>query len=200
MEVYDIPSWRQYIAAKKGAVMLGRCLKLLSHTPHCFEGMRIMFMNRAWAIQVFVMNNHNPFMHCATSQYVFKLRDVMMLVHAVPIVALSNSTVCHTVTMLRPFKWHVSPRLNKRNGTNCEFEKYVTMSSFFVLNSLDKSHLNPVCTQYVCDKSENARVCAKWQWNALDWCYSPGVQSSNTSRVRFTVISYTPVRSCYRNI
>ena len=55
-----------------------------------------------------------------------------------------------------------------------------------VLDSLDKSHLNSVCTQYVCDKNENARMCAKWQWNALDWCYwialptSPVVQSSNT--------------------
>ena len=74
----------------------------------------------------------------------------------------------------------------QRNGTNCQFEKYVTTSNYFVLNSLDKGHLNSVCTHYVCDKSENARVCAKWQWNALDWCYwiarpaSPGVQSSNT--------------------
>ena len=72
------------------------------------------------------------------------------------------------------------------NRTNCEFEKYATTSNFFVLNSLAKSHLNSVCTEYICDKSENARVCAKWQWNALDWCYwialpaSPVVQSSNT--------------------
>ena len=35
----------------------------------------------------FVMNIHNPFMHCVTSQYVFKLRDVIMLLHAVTIVA-----------------------------------------------------------------------------------------------------------------
>ena len=41
----------------------------------------------------------------------------------------------------------------------------------FVLNSLDKSYLNSFCTQYVRDKNENGRVCAKWQWNALDWCY-----------------------------
>ena len=34
-----------------------------------------------------VMNIHNPFMHCATSQYVFKLRDVIMLTRAVTIVA-----------------------------------------------------------------------------------------------------------------
>ena len=90
----------------------------------------------------------------------------------------------------------------QRNGTNCQFEKYVTTSNYFVFNSLDKGHLNSVCTHYVCDKSENARVCAKWQWNALDWCYwialpaSPVVQSSN-SLVRFTVISHTPVRSRY---
>ena len=46
-------------------------------------------------------------------------------------------------------------------------------------------------------------MCAKWQWNALDWCYwialpaSPVVQSSN-SLVRFTVISHTAVRSRYK--
>ena len=34
----------------------------------------------------FVMNIHNPFMHCVTSQYVFKLRDVIMLMRAVAIV------------------------------------------------------------------------------------------------------------------
>ena len=77
-------------------------------------------------------------------------------------------------------------KTQQRNRTNCEFEKYVTTSNFFVLNSLAKSHLNFVCTEYVCDKSENAWVCAKWQWNPLDWCYwialpaSPVVQSSNT--------------------
>ena len=59
----------------------------LSHMPHCFEGVRIMFMNRPWAIQDLVMNIHNPFMHGATSQYVFKPCDVMMLMHAVTIVA-----------------------------------------------------------------------------------------------------------------
>ena len=55
-----------------------------------------------------------------------------------------------------------------------------------MLHSLDKSHLNSVCIHYVCGKSENARVCTKSQWNALDWCYwialtaSPVMQSSNT--------------------
>ena len=46
-----------------------------------------MFMNGPWAIHVLVMNIHNPFMHCATSQYVFKPRDVIMLMHDVTIVA-----------------------------------------------------------------------------------------------------------------
>ena len=59
----------------------------LTLTPHCFEGVRIRFMNRPLAIQVLVMNIHNPFIHCATSQYVFKPRDVKMLMLAVAIVA-----------------------------------------------------------------------------------------------------------------
>ena len=60
---------------------------LLTHTPHCYEGVQIMFMNRPWAIHVLVMNIHNPFMHCATSRYVFEPRDVIMLMHDVTIVA-----------------------------------------------------------------------------------------------------------------
>ena len=88
--------------------------------------------------------------------------------------------------MSRPFNWHVSPRLSNAMEQIANVRKYATRSNFFALNSLDKSHLYSVCTQYVCDKSENARVCAKWQWNALDWCYwialpaSPVMQSSNT--------------------
>ena len=37
-----------------------------------------------------VMNIHNLFMHCATSQYVFRPHDVMMLMHAVTIDAASQ--------------------------------------------------------------------------------------------------------------
>ena len=60
---------------------------LLSHMPHCFEGVRMRFINRPWAIHVLVMNIHNPFMHCVTSQYVFKQRDVIMLLRVFTIVA-----------------------------------------------------------------------------------------------------------------
>ena len=34
----------------------------------------------------FEMNIHNPFMHCVTSQYLFKMRDVIMLLHAITMV------------------------------------------------------------------------------------------------------------------
>ena len=43
-----------------------------------------------------------------------------------------------------------------------------------------------VTHQYVCDKSKNTWVCAKWQWKVIDWWYwialpaSSVVQSSNT--------------------
>ena len=46
-----------------------------------------MFMNCPWAIEVLVRNIYDPFMHCAASQYVFKPRDVIMLMRAVTIVA-----------------------------------------------------------------------------------------------------------------
>ena len=50
----------------------------------------------------FVMNIHNPFMHCVTSQYVFKLRDVIMLMRAVTIVAAEQQ---HRP----PHRYHVAP-------------------------------------------------------------------------------------------
>ena len=74
--------------------------------------------------------------------------------------------------------------------------------NFDVSNSLGKRHANSVGTQYVCDKSKTARVCAKWQWNALDWCYrialpaSLVVQSSNT----VSFVSHTPVHSHYVDV
>ena len=43
-------------------------------------------VSRGWG-SCFLMNIHYPFMHCMTSQYVFKLRDVIMLMRAVTIVA-----------------------------------------------------------------------------------------------------------------
>ena len=48
----------------------------LSHMPHCFEG-----VNRPLGDSSLVTNIHNPFMHCVTSQYLFKLRDIIMLLH-----------------------------------------------------------------------------------------------------------------------
>ena len=58
-----------------------------SHTPHYFEVVRIMFMNRPWDDSSLIINIHNLFMYCATSLYVFKPRDVIMLICAVTIVA-----------------------------------------------------------------------------------------------------------------
>ena len=49
----------------------------------------------------FVINIRNPFMHCVMSQYIFKLGDVIMLLHAVTMVR-------HTVIKSRLFKWHNS--------------------------------------------------------------------------------------------
>ena len=74
-------------------------------------------------------------------------------------------------------------KIHQGNESNCEVKKYVTKS---ISNSLDKNHLISVYLWYVCDKRENARLCAKWSWNALDLCFhtahpaSPVVQSSET--------------------
>ena len=80
----------------------------------------------------------------------------------------------------------------------CDYDKLI------VLNSSDKSHLCSICTQYVGDKSENALVCAKRQWNAIDWCYwialpaLPVMQPSNTvSCVSLSFWTYPCVLAIY---
>ena len=69
-----------------------------------------MLVNPPWAIQVFVMNIHNPFMHCVMSQYVFKLHDVIMLLHAVTMVTTQQQHHPPHRHQVMLFKWHVSPR------------------------------------------------------------------------------------------
>ena len=76
---------------------------------------------------------HNPSMHCATSQCAFKPRDVIMM-HAITNVAAQQQH--------RPPHRYNGASLSmtrftntqQRNGTNYQFEKYVTTSNSFVLN------------------------------------------------------------------
>ena len=75
-------------------------LRDLSHAP-LFRGGEDYVCEPPLGNSSLVMNMHNPFKHCVTSQYAFKLGDVTMLLHAV---------IRRTVTTPRLFKWHVSPR------------------------------------------------------------------------------------------
>ena len=70
----------------------------------------------------------------------------------------------------------------QRNWANGEYEQFVIE----IYQTHQTRAISIRCIQkHVCDKNENARVCAKWQWNALDCCYwivqpvSSVVQSSN---------------------
>ena len=69
----------------------------LSHTAHCFEGARLMFMNRPWAVLSLVMNIHKLFMHYVTSQHVFKC-CVIMLNNRISAATITYATPspCHT--------------------------------------------------------------------------------------------------------
>ena len=60
-------------------------LKFITHAP-LFQGGEDYVCESPLGDSSFVMNIYNPFMHCAMSQYVFKLRDVIMLLHAVTMV------------------------------------------------------------------------------------------------------------------
>ena len=61
-------------------------LIFITHAP-LFRGGENYVCESPKGDSCFVMYIHNPFMHCVTSQYVFKLRDVIMLMRAVTIVA-----------------------------------------------------------------------------------------------------------------
>ena len=61
------------------------CCIIITHAP-LFRGGEDRVCESPLGDSSFVMNTHNPFMHCVTSQYVFKLCDVIMLLHAVTMV------------------------------------------------------------------------------------------------------------------
>ena len=67
-----------------------------------------------------------------------------------------------------PCRVPLSDMFHQDSATEWNKLQIKKISNFVVSNSLDKHHLNFVWAQYVCDKSENARVYANWQWNALD--------------------------------
>ena len=125
------------------------------------------------------MNIHNPFLYCITSQYVFKPRDVIMLNNRISVTTITYATGS-------PCRVPLNGMFHQNSLTQWNKLRIWKITSFIVSNSLGKRHIYSVWTKYVCDKSENVQVCAKWQWNALDWCYwialpaSPVVQPSNT--------------------
>ena len=65
-------------------VMVGYIV--ITHAP-LFQGGADYVYESPLGDSSLVMNIHNLFMHSATSQYVFKLRDVIILMRAVTIVA-----------------------------------------------------------------------------------------------------------------
>ena len=191
--------------------MVGGGLGFLSHTPDCFEGVIIMFVNRPWAIQVFVMNIHNPFMHCVTSQCAFKLCDVVMLLHAVTMVTTKQQASSATPSPSRVSLNAISHQDSSTQWSKLRIWK-VCYAKYIKLTRQESSqfHLYIIC---VWQKRERM-VCAKWQGNALDWCYwialpaSPVVQSSNTvscvslsfhthPRVLAIIINIGCIPTCY---
>ena len=125
---------------------------IITHTP-LFQG----------GAAYVVMNIHNP-IHALC--YVTIRVQTGWRHNAEQSFQRSNNNVQHRITLLHPFWWQVSPRFSNAMEQIANLKK---LSNFVVSNSLGKHNLNSVWMQYVCDKSENAWVCA-----------SPVVQSSNT--------------------
>ena len=57
-------------------------------------------------------------------------------------------------------KWHVSPRVNNAIEHIADM-KYMLLRLIFCVKFIKQKPSNSVGTQYVYEKSENARVCAK---------------------------------------
>ena len=150
---------------------------IITHAP-LFRGCVAYVYESPLGYSSLAMNIHNPFMHCVMSQYVFKLCDVIVLNNRI-----SVATIMYAIAS--PCRIPLNGMFHQYSATQWSKLRIWKISNFVVPNSLGKRNLNSVWFKYVCDKSEKARVCARWQWKALDWCYwialaaSPVVQSSN---------------------
>ena len=94
-----------------------------------------------------------------------------------------NQSRLSTICLLKLSVFFSIPRYAMTMSLMCV--KYVNIYEITKLASLTNcGKFWPSCfTEAGRVYSENARVCAKWQWIARP--AKPGVQSSNTSRVRF---------------
>ena len=120
------------------------------------------------ALSSLVMNIHNPFMRCVTSQYVFRTawrHNAAACGHNDNNLAAASSATPSPspVSLNGVFHQDFSTQQRKLRIWKICNAKYIKLTRH-------KSHLNSVYTKCVCNKSESARVCAKWPWNALDWC------------------------------
>ena len=85
--VTETPYWNENTELAEASIdAYWGCKDLITHAP-LFRRGEDHVCESPLGDSCFVMNIHNPFMHCVTSQYVFELRDVIMLMRAVTIVA-----------------------------------------------------------------------------------------------------------------
>ena len=93
-------------------------LDMLSHAPILLGGAAYVYESPLGA-SCLVMNIHNPFMHCVSSQYMFKLCDVIMVDNgiSVPTITYATASPCHI-----PLKACFT-KIQQCNGTNFKFKK-----------------------------------------------------------------------------
>ena len=60
--------------------------------------------------------------------------------------------------MSRPIKWHVLPRLSNAIEQIANLKNNSTTNNLFCVKIISQKPPNSVCTEYICGKSENARV------------------------------------------
>ena len=64
---------------------------IITHAP-LFRGDASYVYESPLGESCLIMNIHNPFMHCVTSQYVFKPRDVIMLNNRISVAKITYAT------------------------------------------------------------------------------------------------------------
>ena len=105
----------------------GDSLVALSHTSHCFEGCGLCLSFKFG----------NPFMHCVTSQYVFKPCGVVILHNHISIATITFATAS-------PWRVPLNGIFYLNSATQWNKLQIWKLSDFERSNSLGKHHLNSV--------------------------------------------------------
>ena len=98
------------------------CKIIITHAP-LFQGGAAYVYESPLGDSCLVMNIHNPFMHCVTSQYVFKLCDAIIPNNLVSIATIKFATASPSHIPLNGM-FHQDSAIQLKN---CEFKRLISL-------------------------------------------------------------------------